>query len=183
MVTWSIQSLGVALLLCCLWLCFPHKMLSAVAIRFSLSHVLVSLFWFVLFSFTFCVFLCSLVNSSVSMFYTLVVLLFVSLMSIRLFYSFLFHYYFSVCSLCSLFLLFSLYFQFLFLYAKFNHLWYPFVWVQITFPTVPWSVALSNHFLIVYLFMSFMLPRVGWATSFPISSAGPHGCADISAFA
>ena len=98
---------------------------SPVAVRFSLSHVLVSLFWFVLFSFTFCVFLCSLVNSSVSMFYTLVVLLFVSLMSIRLFYSFLFHYYFSVCSLCSLFLLFSLYSQFLFLYAKFNHLWYP----------------------------------------------------------
>ena len=86
---------------------------SPVAIRFSLSYKLVSLFWFVLFSFTFC-FLCSLVNSSVSMFYTLVVLLFVSLMSVRLFYSFLFHYYFSVCSLCSLFLLFSLYFQFLF---------------------------------------------------------------------
>ena len=99
---------------------------SPVAIRFSLSYKLVSLFWFVLFSFTFC-FLCSLVSSSVSMFYTLVVLLFVSLISVRLFYSFLFHYYFSVCSLCSLFLLFSLYFQFLFLYAKFNHLWYPFV--------------------------------------------------------
>ena len=125
------QYLTKLLQFCSILLHFLYALLltisSPVAVRFSLSHVLVSLFWFVLFSFTFCVFLCSLVNSSVSMFYTLVVLLFVSLMSIRLFYSFLFHYYFSVCSLCSLFLLFSLYFQFLFLYAKFNHLWYPFV--------------------------------------------------------
>ena len=125
------QYLTKLLQFCSILLHFLYALLltisSPVAIRFSLSYILVSLFWFVLFSFTFC-FLCSLVNSSVSMFYTLVVLLFVSLMSVRLFYSFLFHYYFSVCSLCSLFLLFSLYFQFLFfLYAKFNHLWYPFV--------------------------------------------------------
>ena len=95
--------------------------------------------------------------------------------------SLLFQCLFSILFVSSVFTMFSI--SFFFLYAKFNHLWYPVVWVQIAFLTVPWSVALSNHLLIAYLLMSFMIPRVGWAAIFPISSAGPHGCADISVFA
>ena len=85
---------------------------------------------FILFNYSLCALLLALV-SSVSVLYTLV--LFTLILNVYTLCSILFfsHYYFSVYTLYSLFLLFSL--CSLFLYAKFNHLWYLAVYFQFSF--------------------------------------------------